>query len=260
MISKYKWRFITGIILLAAVIYYISCSVAAVNHAVNDFNKSYFESHPQKESDTIDICAIPGYIDKLRKRSYLNSQDKLAASDSVGVCINMRDSTISLKIKGVEVRKIKIRVSIISPFFKRANQEALYSFLSTPLVVTNMDATLRKDPLKIKVAPKDTLEYQATMLEKPDTNDFEAVFYKLETDKNIQLFVAQAEDTLKTDRRAHFYFDFNDRLDHAKSDLKAITSFRTPDYTPFIKIWVPKADAKIIFYAIPTRGLIALTL
>lgn len=260
MSSKFKWFIIVGIILLAAVIYYISCSVSAVNHAVNDFDKAYFASRPQKESDTIDACAIPGYVEKLRKRAYLNAQDKMAASDSVGVCLNMRDSIVSLKIKGVEVRRIKIRASVISPFFKRANQEALYSSLSTPLVVTNMEATLPKDPLKVKVAPKDTTEFLATVQEKPDTSDFEAVFYKLTTDKNIQLIVAQAEDTVKTDRKAHFYFDFNDRLDHAKADMKAITSFKTPDYTPFIKIWVPKADAKIIFYAIPTRGMITLTL
>jgi hypothetical protein len=260
MISKYKWYIITGIILLAAVIYYISCSVAAVNHAVNNFDKAYFASRPQKESDTIDACAIPGYVEKLRKRAYLNAQDRLAVSDSVGVCLNMRDSIVSLRIKGVEVRRIKIRACVVSPFFKRANQEALYSALATPLVVTNIDATLAKDPLKVKVAPKDTLEFQATAQEKPDTNDFEAVFYKLETDKKIQLIVAQAEDTIKTDRKAHFYFDFNDRVTHAKADVKAITSLKTPDYTPFIKIWVPKSEAKIIFYAIPTRGMIALTL
>jgi hypothetical protein len=260
MFSKFKWYIIIGIILLAAVIYYISCSVAAVNHAVSAFDKAYFASHPQKESDTIDACAIPGYVEKLRKRAYLNAQDKMAASDSVGVCLNMRDSIVSLKIKGVEVRRIKIRACVISPFFKRANQEALYSSLSAPLVVTNIEATLAKDPLKVKVAPKDTTEFLASVQEKPDTNDFEAVFYKLQTDKNFQLIVAQAEDTVKTDRKAHFYFDFNDRLDHAKADMKAITSLKTPDYTPFIKIWVPKADAKIIFYAIPTRGMITLTL
>jgi len=260
MISRLKWYIITGIIILAAVIYYISCTVAAVNHAVSNFDKAYFESRPQKESDTIDACAIPGYVEKLRKRAYLNAQDKMAVSDSVGVCINMRDSIISLKIKGVEVRRMKIRGAVISPFFKRANQEALYSALSTPLVVTSMDATLEKDPLKVKVAPKDTLEFQATAQEKPDTTDFEAVFYKLETDKNIQLIVAQAEDTIKTDRKVQFYFDFNDRLAHAKADVKAITSLTTPEYTPFIKIWVPKNDAKIIFYAIPTRGMISLTL
>ena len=259
MTSKIKWYLIPGIIILAVVIYYISRSVAAVNNTVKSFDSAYFASRAQKESDTIDACAIPGYVDKLRKRAYLNAQTKMAASDSVGVCLNMRDSVILLKIKGVEVRRMKIRASVISPFFKRANQEALYSALSTPLVVTSMDATLRKDPLKVKVAPKDTLEYLATV-DKPDTTDFEAVFFKLETDKNIQLFFAQAEDTIKTDRRAHFYFDLNDRLDHAKADLKAISSFKTPDYTPFIKIWVPKADAKIIFYAIPRDGMISLTL
>ncbi len=105
MISKYKWHLIIGIILAAAVIYYLNRSVSAVNHTVKNFNEAYFASLPQKEGDTINQCSIPGYIDKLRKKAYLKSQVKMAASDSVGMIINMRDSVIMLQIKGVNRQK-----------------------------------------------------------------------------------------------------------------------------------------------------------
>jgi len=260
MISKYKWYFIIGLVLAAGVIYYLSRSLSAVNHTVRDFDQAYFASLPQKEGDTINQCSIPGYIEKLRKKAYLRSQVKMAASDSVGLNINMRDSVILLQIKGVGVRRIKIRANIVSPFFQRANQEAVFTMLSTPLVVTGMNATFGKDPMQVRVAPKDTIEALQTATFKPDTTDFEAVYFTLETDKNIRFFFAQTEDTVSSDRRARFYFDLNDRLEHAKADIKAITSFKTPEYTPFIKIWVPKSEAKIIFYAIPREGMITLTL
>lgn len=260
MILRHKWLILSGIILTAAVVYYLSCTVSAVNKTVKDFNKAYFESLPQKENDTINQCEIPGYIDKIRKKAYLGAQVKMATTDSVGLSINMRDSVISLLIKGVEVKRMKIRASIVSPFFHRANQEAVYSALSAPLVVTSSEATFRKDPMQRKIAPKDTIEAEANMEEKPDTTDFEAVYFTLNTDKNIRLFFQQMEDTLSSDRKARFYFDLDDRLEGAKADIKAITNFETPPYTPFIKIWVPKAEAKVIYYAIPREGLIVLTL
>ncbi len=98
--------------------------------------------------------------------------------------------------------------------------------LSDPLIVTEMNATFSKDPLQVNVAPKDTIEALQNALVKPDTTDFEAVYFTLETDKNIRFFIAQSEDTIVSDRRAHFYFDLNDRLEHAKADMKAIASFK----------------------------------
>lgn len=260
MISKHKWIFIIGILVIAVSVYYLNRSEAAVNHAVRNFDREYFASFKKKKNDTTDLCAIPGYTEKLRKKAFLNSQLKMAATDSVGVNINMKDTTVSLCIKGVVVKKMKIRQSIISPFFKRVNQEALYSSLSEPMTVTGMNATFQKDPFKVKVAPKDSIEAEASLEINTDTADFQSVYFTLETNKNIRFFFAQIEDTVVTDRRAHFYFDLNDRLAHAKEDLKAISSFRIPEYTPFIKIWVPKAEAKVIFYAIPDEGLITLTL
>jgi len=261
MSSKLKWFFIiTAIILAAGVVYYLSKSVSAVNHTVRHFDEAYFTSLPQKEDDTINLCAIPGYIDKLRSKAYLGAQVKMAAIDSVGVRINMRDSTISMMIKGVEVKKIKIRASIISPFFLRANQEAVYSALSSPLKVTGMEATFTKDPIQVKVAPKDTVEYYANPEEKPDTADFEATYFTLNTDRDFRLFFEQMEDTVSSDRRTRFFFNLNDRLESVKNEAKAIAAFKTPEYTPFIKIWLPKSDAKVIYYAIPKEGLIVLTL
>ena len=254
--SKYKWYIVTGTVLVVFIVLYVIKSVSAVNHAVSAFDNAYFASLEQKESDTIDHCSIPGYIDLIREKAFLSSQVKLAEADSIGMLINLRDSVVQLMIKGLPIRSIKISEYDISPFFQRVNQEAIYSMLSSPLIITDMKATFKKDPLKVKIAPKDTT--MAVVDAKPDTTDYEAVFFTLNTDQNVHFFFEQQEDTIGADRRSRFFFDLKDRSRNAKATIKAIVRFDTPPYVPYIKIWLPKADAKIVYRAIPREGLIVL--
>ena len=238
-------------------IYYLVMAVSAVTKTVSDFDNAYFASLEQKEDDTINLCAIPGYIDMIRQKAFLNSQVKMAESDSIGLLVNVRDSIIQLLIKGLPVRTVAINEYDVSPFFHRANQEAIYSMLSTPLTITGMQATFMKDPVSVKIAPKDTSE--VVIGDKPDTTDFEAVFFTLETDRNIRFFFEQQEDTIGADRRARFFFDLKDRTRNASATMKAVVRLQTPPYVPYIKIWIPKAEAKIIYRAIPREGMIVLT-
>jgi hypothetical protein len=256
-IARYKWFVIAGIVILVIIIFYLVKSVGAVNNTVRAFDEAYFTSLERKESDTINQCSIPGYIDLLRKKSFLSAQVKMADSDSIGLVVNMRDSLIQLMIKGIAIRSVKIARCEISPFFQRANQEAVYSLLSAPLVITDMQATFRKDPVNVKIAPRDTSE--AVVDVKPDTTDFEAVFFTLDTDKNIRFFFEQQEDTIPADRRARFFFDLEDRYRNARAAIRPVSHLDTPPYTPYIKIWIPKAEAKIVYRAIPREGLISLS-
>jgi len=257
MMKKYRWFIITAVVLLAVVGYYLSRSVTAVNHTIRAFDETYFASLEQKEGDTINQCAIPGYIDLLRDKAYLSSQVKMAESDSIGMIINMRDSLIQLLIKGVEIRSVRMSEFEISPFFLRANQEAIYNMLSNPLIVTGTKATFPKEPVNIKIAPKDTTE--AVIDAKPDTTDFEAVFFSIETDRNIRFFFEQQEDTVPADRKARFRFDFKDKCRSAKASMYSVAKFETPVYVPYVKIWIPKSEAKIIYRAIPRECVITLT-
>lgn len=255
--DKHKWYIIGAALVALFVIFYLAKSVSAVNKTVRSFNDAYFASLEQKEGDTINLCAIPGYIEMIREKAFLSSQVRLADADSIGLLINIRDSVLQLLIKGVPVRSIRIDEYDVSPFFQRANQEAVYSMLSTPLAITRMQATFRKDPVQVKIAPKDTSE--AKIDAKPDTTDFEAVFFTIDTDRDIRFYFEQQEDNIGADRRARFFFDLKDRSRNARSTMKEVVRFRTPSYVPYIKIWIPKAEAKIVYRAIPREGLIVLT-
>ena len=224
--ERKKWLIIAASLLAVFIIYYLVMSVLAVSRAVNEFDDAYFASLEQKEGDTIDLCAIPGYIDMIRTRAFLSSQVKLAESDSVGLLINVRDSVIQLLIKGLPVRTVKIDEYDVSPFFHSANQEAIYKMLSTPLTVTGMQATFMKDPVSVKIAPRDTS--QVVESEKPDTTDFEAVFFTLDTDRNIRFYFEQQEDTIGADRRARFFFDLKDRMRNASVTMRAVARMKIP--------------------------------
>jgi hypothetical protein len=107
----------------------------------------------------------------------------------------------------------------------------------------------------IKMAPKDTSEFKPDII--PDTSDFEPVNYILEMDNGIRIFVYQNSDTINSDKNKVFFFDLNDRLKNTWSSLKSIAKFKVPEYHPYIKIRLPKADAKIFYRAIPRHGQIA---
>ena len=254
--DKHKLYIIGAALVALFVIFYLAKSVSAVNQSVRAFDDAYFSSLEQKEGDTINLCAIPGYIEMIREKAFLSSQVRMADSDSIGLLINIRDSVLQLLVKGVPVRSIRIDEYDVSPFFERANQEAVYSMLSTPLAITGMQATFMKDPVQVKIAPKDTSEVKIDA--KPDTTDFEAVFFTLDTDRDIRFYFEQQEDTVGADRRAKFFFDLKDRSRNARATMREVVRFRTPSYVPYIKIWIPKAEAKIVYRAIPREGLIVL--
>jgi hypothetical protein len=254
--DKYRSYIIAATVFLVLLVFYLVSAVSSVNHAVRTFDKSWQESSDRNQDDTTEICTIPGYLELVREKAFLGAQVKMAASDSIGMLINVRDSVIQLLIKGLPVRTIRIDEYVLSPFFRRVNQEALSDMLSSPVTITAMDATFRKDPVTVKIAPKDTSEVKVDA--KPDTTDFEAVFFTLNTDRNIRIYFEQQENKRVADRFARFFFDLKDKIMYAGRSLKAIATMDKPPYVPYIKIWIPKAEAKIVYRAIPREGMIVL--
>ena len=254
--EKHKRNIITGVVIVIFLILYLVWAVFGVNHTIQVFNEDFLVSAEQEQGDTINMCTVPGYLAQLNEKAFLSSQVAMASTDSIGLLINLPDSVIQLLIKGVPVRSVSISGYDKSPFFSRVNQEALSSMLSSPLTITGMHATFKKDPVNVKIAPRDTSEVQ--VIDKPDTTDFEAVFYTFDTDQHIRFFFEQEEDTIFIDRLARFFFDLKDRAGNVYSNLRAVALLKAPVYVPYIKIRLPKAEAKIIYRAIPRKGLIVL--
>jgi hypothetical protein len=195
------------------------------------------------------------YIGMLKEKAFLQARISMAETDSIYMTLNFADSTANLEISGVEVHSAKISDVKISRILRSGNEYAISAMFSSPMNIVSDFASIKKEPLMIKMAPKDTSEFKPDII--PDTSDYEPVNYILEMDNGIRIFVYQEIDTIASDKNQLFFFDLNDRLKNTWSSLKSCACLKVPEYHPFIKMRLRKADAKILYRAVPRYGQIA---
>jgi hypothetical protein len=162
---------------------------------------------------------------------------------------------VNLEISGVSVHNARIKNMKISRILESGNAYVLSSMLTKPLTVLKEYASIEKEPLMIRMAPRDTSEYVPDIM--PDTADFEPVNFILETDKGIRIFFYQDEFAQRGDRSHIFFFDLRYRLKDTFASLKKTMVGKVPEYHLFIKLRLPRSDLKIIYRALPEQGQIA---
>lgn len=251
--GKLKVIIVAGLAILFLV-YYSIMSMIAPSRKLNEIKERYALQQEEKPVDGR-ILNDSAYISLMKEKAFLQSKIAMAETDSIYLALNLADSTANLEISGVEVHSAKISDFRISSILGKGNEYLIYSMLSVPLNIVRDYSTFRKEPLMIKMAPKDTSEYKPDII--PDTTDYEPVNYILEMDNGIRIFVYQDDKISANDRKHHFVFDLTDRLRNTWSALRRVAVLKVPEYHPFIKITLPKADAKIIYRAIPRKGQVA---
>jgi hypothetical protein len=253
--GKHTALIIIGSFLFMIIVYFTIMSVRAPGKKLDEIRAKF--GLPSTQENKIDerFYSDSAYMARLKEKAFLQARISMAETDSVYMTLNLADSTANLEISGVTVHSAKISDIIISGILRRGNEYANSAMLSTPMNVVSDFASIKKEPLMIKMAPKDTSEFKPDII--PDTTDYEPVNYILEMDNGIRIFVYQNTDTITSDKNNLFFFDLNDRLKNTWSSLKSIARFRVPEYHPFIRIRLPKADAKILYRATPRRGQIA---
>ena len=178
----------------------------------------------------------------------------MAETDSIYLTLNLSDSSANLEISGVIVHAAKMRQFSASSILRGGNDNAIMALFSTPMTISKSLATIKKEPVMIKMAPKDTTEYKPDIM--PDTSMVENVFFILEMSNGIRIFVYQQEDDKLGKGMSEMKFDLTYRINNTVKDIKSVAALKVPKYHPFIKIRLPRADAKIIYRAIPRHGQI----
>jgi hypothetical protein len=246
---------ITGSFLLIILGYFSIMSVCAPGKKLDEIRAKFgVPISPENKTDER-FYSDSTYMAMFKEKAFLQGRISMAETDSVYMTLNLADSTAKLEISGVAVHTARISEIKISRILRSGNEYAISAMLSTPMNVVNDLASIKKEPLMIKMAPKDTSEFKPDII--PDTSDYEPVNYILELDNGIRIFVYQETDTITSDKNNLFIFDLNNRLKNTWSSLKSIARFRVPEYHPFIRIRLPKADAKILYRATPRHGQIA---
>ncbi|MFZ2338774.1 MAG: hypothetical protein WAW07_03500 [Bacteroidales bacterium] len=246
---------ISGLIIAVILGFFTIMSLMAPGKKLEDIRQKYGPEESSENKIDERLYRDSSYMALLKEKSYLQARTSMAETDSVYMTLNLSDSTANLEISGVTVHSVRINSYRVSGIIRRTDEFAISSMLSLPMNIVSDLSTIKKEPLMIKMAPKDTSEFKPDII--PDTSDYEPVSYILEMDNGIRIYVYQTTDTLKSDGRQLFFFDLRDRFRTTWSYMKSIAMLRVPEYHPFIKIRLPKADAKILYRAVPRRGQIA---
>lgn len=245
---------ISIIILLAG--YYAVMSIMSPAQKLDKIRSEFAGKAPEKEGAAQQILMDADYLKLRKQKAFLQSRVIMAESDSIYLTINLADSTANLEISGVIVHKTKMSKVKISKILSGATDNSVLSMLSAPLTISGSLATIKKEPVMVKIAPKDTSEYKPDIV--PDTSLTEHVNYILELNHGIRLYVYQEENAKFSDKMDQFLFDFKDRLKNTWNSVKSVALLKVPEYHPYIKVKLPRSDAKIIYRAIPKNGQIAI--
>jgi hypothetical protein len=194
----------------------------------------------------------------MRKRGFFQARVLMTESDSISLSLNLPDSMAFLEINGVIIHRAKISEMVVSKVFKKADQYSVSAMLAVPFTISSDYATIRKEPLMLKVAPKDTSEFKPDVL--PDTTNSQAVNVLFEMENGVRLYIFQNVGENEGGGFRFSMFDLNDRLRNIGDNIKSIIRFRIPEYHPSIKIRVNKTDARIIYRALPIHGQVAVYL
>jgi hypothetical protein len=224
--------------------------------------KALFNEYSFKQGDKVKvderIFSDSAYLKLLKEKAFYQSRAAMAETDSIYITVNISDSAVNLEVSGVSVHRTKIRKIKISKIFKGGNDYIISTMLSRPFTIKNDISSIEKEPLMIKMAPKDTSEYQPDIM--PDTADYEPVNFILDVENGIRIFVYQADKLHHGDGRHVFWFDLRYRFRNTLQSLKSILIFKIPEYHPYIKLRLPRDDAKIIYRALPENGQIGVYL
>lgn len=217
----------------------------------NELNSKHTDQNPIDNK----ILTDSAYRKLLKEKSFLQSRIVMAESDSIYLIIDLADSSANMEISGVVVHASKISDLKTSKILLKGDESVIYSRLATPFTISSSISTIKRDPILTKMAPKDTSEYIPDI--PPDTSLTEPVNYIFETTDGTRIYVYQEENEKRSDWMSQFVFDTKDKLKNAINSMKSVIAFKVPDYHLFIKIKIPRADAKIIYRALPKNGKVA---
>jgi hypothetical protein len=194
-------------------------------------------------------------IDSLRNLvTYKQALSIASSSDSIYMVISIPDSLLSIYVKGVEIFNTKILRHSQSTFLSYLNTQILMRQFSRPQKGTLINSTLVKEPIKIKMAPKNA-EEAAKMATIPDSVSYEPAFISYKIQNGV---------LLKLSSENEFWLSFKIGLAYKWSKLseltRAIFHAEITDYHPEINLMVDNIDLTSIFRALPDEPLIVIHL
>ncbi len=238
------------------VVYYSIMSMFAPVRKLAELQRETGNANPSGNEIYGSILTDSVYIKLIARRAFLLSRIAMAETDSNYLSVNLTDSTVFIEISGVVVHRSRISSIKISKLLKGAIYTQIQPLLSSPFKIVKDYSTIQKEPVMIKIAPKDSSEYKPDII--PDTSLSAPANCIFELNNGIHLIIYEEKVEKFHDRLVLLRFDVMYRLRITLDYLESIVRFKVPDYHPSIKISLPRSAIKIIYRAIPGHGKIGI--
>ncbi len=260
--KKYFWisLFIPAVLIFVLVV----VLPLKIDFPIEDGQISNHKEFISMDADIDNFEEIKKYSKKMfdlkNEEMFLQSRLLLAKSDSIGLVLNLADSTLSLNIRGVNVRECQIYGFKLSHSFKHLKGDHnLFNWLSRPFILQQDWATLPKVPIKIRKAPKDTIEAKKYKRE-PVTLDKPDVHYTMQFDRHLVIRIHQIESNSVWGSIRKCYYNLILYFSRIMNTFLAFFHFNVPKNPLWIELKISKNDALAVYRALPNHAALALRL
>ncbi|MDZ7316155.1 MAG: hypothetical protein ONA69_00045 [candidate division KSB1 bacterium] len=257
----YGKKWVTTLFLFLVTIPFALLAVYLIVLPMQNFSHSLAPTKEEKaEYDSLTAASEGAYadqIDKLRglrlENASLQALLQAARTDSVYFVLNLKDSVLSINIKGVPVRKSKLNRHYRSAALEIVKDSPqAEGWLSKPLIARKSWSSFVKHPYKIKNAPRDTLEAMAMKMDimKPEPID---AYCAILFDRNVLLRMRQVEPPSREGWRKRLSYEASYRLDRLKEIIDAAARREIPQHYLIIDLALPRNDIVAMYRAVPHR-------
>lgn len=201
----------------------------------------------------------PELRNQSRELAYKQALLELAETDSIHLVLNLSDSTVMLTIKGVVIHETKVQVVKKDKLFAKMPLEQELSIFSKPLPINKQFATIVKEPVVVRQAPKDTLE-AASNAWQPDTLIQNPAFAIFITAFDIQVIFEQETNNNFQDYQKKLGFYLKWYALKIKKIVFNYIRFNKQVYEPTLRIKMPVNDLRTIYRALPVKPYIVIKL
>lgn len=183
---------------------------------------------------------------------------QLARGDSIYLVLDLRDSTLNLALKGVKLRRCRLSRLQISQSISVLKEKGLLAYWAgEPFTLQSEWASMEKNPLQIKEAPKDTLEALKYLAE-PVPPPVQDVHVSLRFDRHLIIHINQVQPTSwhNVDKRLSYELDWlfislSEKIQQLKSRSRGKPAL-------WIHLDMNRDDALAVYRAIPDHARLAI--
>jgi hypothetical protein len=175
---------------------------------------------------------------------------ELAGSDSIALSVHLSDSLVCLSIKGVDVHKSHISSYQNDGVLRLLDNATYMKIFSKPLKIVSQKASIAKEPVVIRKAPK-TPEEAALLQFQPDTTEPGRIFIFLELEYGLRVELEPENAGFKN--RGFLYY-IVEAIDKYRNLLAGVVN----EYHPVIRVRLTDEDLIAIYRALPKEANIAI--